>query len=163
MASLKIKKGFVVGLASWLNELALSGRQSRERTRFVKDLIEEYKTVDLERIAIVESFASKEEDGQTFKKVSTVDNSGKEIEGYDIPDTDMPEVNKQIADLFQEDYIVDITEANKERMAVIKDIILNTDYKFGPKEEDTLEEKQAKVRQAGDYDLWCEAFETIEV
>lgn len=161
MASLKIKKGFIVGLASWLNELNLSGKESRERTRFVKVLSDEWQKIEEDRKEIISRYVAKEEDG-AWKK--TVDNSsGKEVEVWDLSAEDKDKVTQETVDLYNEEFVLDITEANKERMALIKEIVLNTDYKFGPKETDSFDEKLAKMRQAGDYENWSEAFESAEV
>ena len=59
--ALKIKKQYLLGLGTWLNEQQVSGRVSRERTRFVTKIQEELAEIDKERITIAEEYAEKDE------------------------------------------------------------------------------------------------------
>ena len=66
MASLKIQNRYLLGLASWLNEQALAGRESRERSRFVTIVADQLAVVEKERKDIIDKYAEKEEDGTTL-------------------------------------------------------------------------------------------------
>jgi mRNA-degrading endonuclease HigB of HigAB toxin-antitoxin module len=154
----KIKKMFLLGLASWLAEQNLVGRLSRERSRFVQILSAEINKIEEERKAIIEKYVEKEEDGTTWKK--TVDNG---VERWSIPEEKQAEMQKEYADLMDEDFVLDIGEEHKAKTLTVKDILLNTDYKFGPQGTTNPAEAEAKVRQANDYEKWCEAFESLDL
>lgn len=156
--ALKIPNKFILGLASWLAEQPLGGRESRERSRFVTVASEHLQEVEKERKEIIEKFANKDEDGKP--KIITVDNGDSR---YDIPDEKKAEMEKEYLDLLDEEWVLDVSEGNKAKIKTTRDILLNTEYKFGPKEGDTTEEQIAKVRQANDYDKWCQFFEVLDL
>lgn len=156
MSSLILKNKHLVGLAGWLSELSLSGRQSRERTRFVNSLVERIKENEEERKKLVDKYCEKDENGK---------NKTKEVDGiavWDMTEDNIKKYTGEYTELLNEGFVIDILESNKERIDMVKDIILNTEYKFGPQESTPASEKEAKIRQAHDYHEWCEAFESIE-
>jgi hypothetical protein len=154
MTAFRIKKGQLVGLGSWLNEQQLSGRKSRERTRFVEDIQEELRQVEAARIALLEEHAEIDAEGKPVKEA---------VEGgqerYKLTEEATAEFQKAYSDLLSEDWIVDITEANREQISTVSDIVLNTDYRFGPRDEEPSWQREARMRQMNDYPHWCEAFE----
>lgn len=155
--ALKIKNRYLVGLGSWLQEQQLSGRESRERTRFVTLLQEQLNDVDKHRNEILEKYVGKDDKGNW----KTVVDNGKEK--LDVPADQEEAFFKEIEDLMDEEFVLDLLEGNKQKIRTVKDILLNTDYKFGPREGDSAEEREARIRQAADYEKWCEAFEAIEL
>lgn len=152
----RIEKAYLVGLANWLNEQQLDGRISRFRTRFVKDLSEAMQELDNERLDLAKNAADKDEDGNPLTEGEGA------AEHFVVPVDNQPALNDAVAELMKEEFVVDVTEANKEKMQIVRDIVLNTDYKFGPKEGDDAMESFRKTRQANDYDVWCEAFEALD-
>lgn len=156
--SLRIKNRYLLGLGSWLSILPLGGRESRERSRFVQIASDALVQMEKERKELIDKYAEKEEDGVTLKK--TVDNG---MERYVIPPEKTADLEREYAELLDEDFVLDIGEGHKAKIRTVRDILLNTDYKFGPAETDSPEEKAAKIRQAADYDKWCEAFETLDI
>lgn len=156
--ALKIKKLHLVGIASWLNEQQLAGKESRERTRFVGILAKEVEEFNKERNEIVNKYAEKDE--KTGKPKTIVDNG---TENFDIKKDKLEAYTKEMVDLQDEEFVLDIGEGHKSKIKTVKDILLNTDYQFGPKEGDDPKEKEAKLRQAGDYAVWCEYFEALEI
>jgi hypothetical protein len=163
MKAFRIKKAFLAGLAGWLNGLALSGRDSRERTRFVSLLVEGNMALEKDRKEVIGKFVEKETvNGEEIwkKTVSEGENSdGKEH--FVIPPEKIEDFKKEINDLFQEEFVLDIGEEHLEKMATVATIVLNTDYKFGPSEEDDREEARRKIIEANDYEEWCKAFEAV--
>lgn len=147
-------------MASWLSEQRLSGGASRSRTRFVETLSTAVQTMEKERQAIIEAVVNKEEDGKTWKKIPATE--GQE-EKWDIPVDKLPELEKEYGALLDESFILDITEANREIIKSVSHILLDTDYLFGPRENDSRDEVIARVRQMNDYPKWCEAFEGLEL
>ena len=63
--------------------------------------------------------------------------------------------------LIQEEWVVDVTEANQACIDAVKSIVLDTDYKFGPREGETPSQNAMRVQQMNDYPQWCEAFEAL--
>lgn len=157
MNSFKIKNKFIVGLGSWLNELQLSGKESRERTRFVSLLIDRLAEVEKFKIDLLDKYVEKDKKGEKKKKM---------IESTEIwdmsPENQIP-FSTDMNELMDEEFVIDVLEGNKEKVKVVKDIVLNTSYVFGPKDGDSAEEKQAKLRQMNDYNLWCDSFEAVVI
>lgn len=143
---IEIKNSHVLPLANWLSELNLNGRQSRERTRFVKTLANRHQENEKFRMELVEKYAKKDKKG---KIVKTEDGENIQIEKIE-------EFTKEATDLYEEKFVVDLLDESYE---ILKDIVLNTNYVFGPNPSSTQEEKLNKIRQANDYDVWCEIFE----
>lgn len=156
----KIKKAYLSGLATWLAKQKLEGRTSRERTRFVNSLTDAIKLLEKERQEIIGKFVEKEIDKKTKKEVwkkQTVENSTNWV----IQKGKEEEFNAEIKGLYEEDYTLSVTAEHKDKMACIKDIVLNTKYVFGV--DDFLPEpmKREKFIESTDYNVWCEAFENI--
>lgn len=156
----KIKKSYLPGLTSWLLNQRLDGKRSRERTRFVKMLNTEIKTLEQERLEIIGKYVVKEKakKGEKEKwKTTTVDNRNE----YVIEDGKREQFDEEIKALYDEDYILTVTAEHATKMACIKDIVLNTDYKFGADDSVHPALREQKIREAMDYDAWCESFEQI--
>jgi len=154
----KIQKAYVNGLATWLNALQLGGRDSRERTRFVSILADELKTIDAERVSIIEKYVTKDENNE-WQKI--VDSDG--LERWDVPADLEADLNKDVLELYQEDFVLDIGEEHLAKIKAVRDIVLNTDFLFGPSEDDSNVDKIRKIREANDYEEWCKAFEALEL
>lgn len=157
MTSFKIKNKYIIGLASWLNELSLQGIESRERTRFVNVLIERINENEKFRTDLLDKYVEKDTDGQKIKKTSE---TGEEV--WDISEDNSIIFAKEYNDLMDDEYVMDILDGNKQKLKVVKEIVLNTSYMFGPQEVDSIQEKQAKLRQMNDYEVWCQAFELVD-
>lgn len=153
MKTFRIEKTYLAGLATWLGEQQLAARPSRFRSRFLKDLSAEITQLDEERIALAREAAEKEEDGSA--KVEGVDNE----QHFVVSEDKQIELNQAVGDLMSEEYVVEITESNKEKMNAIRDILLNTSYAFGPRETDNPMQKQMHIYEMNNYDVWCAAFE----
>lgn len=134
-----IQKKYVLSLGNWLNSLALNGKQSRARTRFVALLQESLERLDKDRKQILEEYAKKDKDG----KPEIIEKDGQQ--NYDIPDADKDAFNVEIAALYDEDAELGGPETGPV-FVIVKDIVLNYDKEIDPS-------------IAGAYDKWCEAFE----
>lgn len=144
----KIKNYYVLGLASWLQELNLSGKESRVRSRFIKILSDRYQETDKFRQELVEKYGRKGSDG----KVETTD------DGKSFIVDDKEAFIKEINELYDEEFVINLEDYDK---VILSDIVLNTNYVFGPKDDMSQDEKVAKIRQANDYEMWCKSFEEI--
>lgn len=157
--TLKLQRGQLTPLCSWLNELNLQGSVSRNRTRFVALLIPEIEDTEKNRQEIVKSYAVKNEDGTA----KVVKNEVTGVDNFDIPQEGFVKVQLELNDLLSEFVSIDVLDGNKQKIKDVRDILLNTDYKFGPKEGDSEQEKNAKIRQMNDYEVWCTAFELLDL
>lgn len=177
MKTLTLKNIFLVpspeagveALQEWLAKRALHGKQSRSRTRFLKEILDRAREILDERQTIVVNHAEKKEikgeDGKVEEKpvmlylerdekgnlvlndnrpveVETTD--PKKGETYKIKDIDA--TKKEMEELLDEEYLIDITPANKDTIKDIKDILINVTDEFSG-------------AMATRYDEWCEAFE----
>lgn len=160
--ALKIPKRYLPSLSFWLQKQSLAGKESRIRTRFVKAINESIRITDAEKQEIIEKYVEKEKDKKTGKLVrKTVLDNG--VRKYAIKKGKEDVLNTELEDLYAEDYIMSVTPETKENIKVIKDILLNTEYKFGMKEGMSVAEQQDAVFEAQAYDVWCEAFEAVTV
>ena len=141
---IEIKNRYVLGLASWLNELQLSGKLSRTRTRFVNKLAERHKETDKFRIELVDKYAKKDKNGKNV------------MDGENVVLADVEAFSKEINELYDEVFTVG---SEKEAYGLLKHIVLDTDYVFGPAKDADGPERLAKLRQAEDYTEWCAVFE----
>lgn len=157
MTSFKIQNKFLVGLASWLSEIQLGGIESRERTRFVNILVERIQENEKFRLELLDKYTEKDEEGNKKKKMNEF-----EEEVWDLSPENTILYTKEFGELMDEDFVMDILDGNKQKIKVMKEVVLNTNYVFGPRDTDSPQEKIAKIRQMNDYDSWCQAFEKVE-
>lgn len=140
----------LVSLYSFLGDLKLHNRESRNRSRFMALLEPRVKEIQEERSKLATEYAEKNKDGQPV----SLDKSGKEtqnpseIVGYRIP----PENQKKLADEFQEimdeEFVVDVTPEREGTVKTVKEIVLDCDLEF-------------EGLMASQYDNWCQAFENM--
>lgn len=152
---LQIKKSNLVGLANWLNELSLEAKMSRVRTRFINELLESMKMTEKERQQIIGKYVNK-----------TKDKDGNEVwskdgDNWDIKKGSTEAFETELGELYDESFIMNLTPETEENIMTVKDILLNTKYKFGPSEDEHPAIKQQKIAQANEYVVWCEAFEAV--
>ena len=152
----KIKNKFLSGLVIWLQMQLLSGKDSRERTRFVslcQDRLKEYNGFYQ---GLMDKYIQKGKDGK-YETVKVGD-----LETYKfITKKDEEEHLKEVNDLFEEEFKIEITQLSGEMLRIIKNIVLNTEYRFGPKEGTSIDEKNTAIRLANEYSEWCQSFESI--
>lgn len=149
MKEVKIKNIHLLGLASWLNELELSGKETRIRSRFVTKLADRYQENEKFRVEMITKHSKLDEEGNPI-----IAEDGK---SYEFDDKDA--LVKELTDLYNEKFTVTLPD---DEFEALKKIVLDTDYVFGPKEGDNEQERIAKIRQANDYEVWCEVFESVE-
>jgi len=149
MKDFKIKNMHIAGLASWLNELQLKGSLSRVRSRLVGKLVQRYQENEKFRIELANKYAKKDKDG---KPLLNEDKTSYVMENQE-------EFNKELTELYDETFTCPL---EKDSILSLKYIVLDTDYVFGPKEGMSPQEQNAKIRQANDYGIWCQSFESIK-
>jgi hypothetical protein len=145
MEALKLKNRHLIPLGNWLATLELSGSDSRKRTRFVVALQGRLDEMEKERIKLAEKYCKKNNKGKPKMKK---DASGQQV--YDFSKENRDKFANEMNEYFEEDYVLDVLDSNKEELKAIKDVVLNTEEKFSG-------------RQATEYDEWCEAFEALNL
>ncbi len=157
MNEFRIQNRYLIGLCDWLSSLQLPGQDSRERTKFVDLCIEKISEIEIKRKETIDKYVKKDEKGNWLKK---------EIEGrhfWDIDENKLDEFNKEFDAISLEEFVIKIEDGNKSKLTKVRDLVLKTDYKFGPSDSDPIPTKQYKLRLAADYDHWCEAFEKLTI
>ena len=161
MKKLIFKNYFFIGnqmmgiesIVDWMVKQELSGKQSRIRTRFIKEIAERADEIGKIRKEMLIQYSEK--DKKTKEPIMfAIDEKGKEYETtdqklgkrYKIESNDKFE--KDFKGYLEEDYIINVTPANKDTINVIKGIVLDTEEKF-------------KGQMSAYYDEWATAFESI--
>ncbi len=157
MKNFKLKNRFLSSLVSWLQLQQLAGKESRERTRFVRVCQERLQEVNEFYKEIANKLVEKDEKGE-FKTRK----EGNELVYVFKEKKDEEDYLKELGDLHNEEFVLEINNSNKEQLKVVKNLVLNTEYKFGPKEGDSIALKQMDIKMANEYDLWCSAFEDLD-
>jgi hypothetical protein len=158
MASLTLKNRHLVGLCTWLQGLSLAGKESRERTRFVAICIPRIEEVERLKNDLGTRYCAK---NQKDGSLELLDIDGRKH--WSIPTEKQADFRKEHDELENEDFLIDLLEGNIAKVKTVRDLVLNTDFKFGPAEDDSEDERAAKVRLAKDYEEWCVAFEALTV
>lgn len=154
----EIKNKDIAPLLTWMGELGkLTGKQVRERTRFIdifRPRVEQNIKLWME---ILKKYSNLDEKGEPAKKMIGP------VEHFDIPEDKVESYEKEYSEFLDENYVLDITESNKITFREMKNLVLNTEFTFGPKEGDNPIESDKRIRQANDYAIWCKSFEKLEV
>lgn len=151
-----------VSFQQWLSSQMLHGAASRMRTRFLQGMAPRVKESDEVRLDLLKKYATKKksETKDENGKKSTVDlpvmldKEGKETtdpnvgKRYKIDPEKTEEFNKEYQAYLDENYVIDVTPANREAVYGVRDILLKSEEEFGG-------------RMALLYDEWCKAFEDI--
>lgn len=127
---------------NFLMELELPAKQSRMRTRFCKLGIERLNLIAEERMDIIKRYANLDENGE----IKQIKNS-EGILLWDVQDKDA--YNNDYRELMLEEWVVELSEENKDMLLTLKDSVLNLDVIL-------------KGKEAMQYDRWCEIVETIK-
>lgn len=153
----KLENKYISGFVNWFGMLGdLTAKQARMRGRFLTILVAQLNHVADSHKNILVKYSKKDENG----KPATVVVDG--IENYDIPQDQLEAFRKDDQELLDEVFALDVTAANSEMFETVKDLVINTQFTFGPKETDSDQVKQQKIAQMNDYDTWCNAFETAQ-
>lgn len=142
----------IVDLANWLVELKLHGKQSRQRTRFVKILAERVNELNAERQRLFDEYGEKNRKGEFIYvdgegKESTEPKAGLRLKMHKGKTEE--KFNEEFSTYLNEDYVLDVSPQTKDTIYGVREIILHTNEEFsGP--------------MASRYDEWCEAFENIK-
>jgi len=154
MKTLKLKNYFLYAggqsltLQSFLGGLMLHGKESRERTRFLKLISDRVQEVEKERIVLGEKNCKKNKKGELIY----TDKDGKEttdkLLGTSFIIENQKDFTKELTDYLGEEYVIDVSPANSETINTVKGIVLNTSKEFVGAE-------------ANLYNDWCTSLEDI--
>ncbi len=150
---LKLKNKLIPSLYEWLNGIFLVGKESRERIKFNKILIDRINEMGEIKQDMVKPHCKIDDKGKLRTKKESIgkDEKGKEIirDVFDFKNKKAKEAyNKEWDEYIEEELIIDVLEGNKSKIYTIRDILLNTDQKF-------------RGELAELHNLWCDAFEEL--
>jgi hypothetical protein len=138
---MRLPNYMVSSFTEFLLSLELPFRQSRLRSKLVKQARMQLKEIEEIRQELIEKYGEKDSEG----KVKT---ESKEDGSMFIPLKDVDGFNNDITELMQEDWIVEENESNKDMLLAAKDIILNYDGVL-------------KGEEAMQFDVYAEVFENL--
>lgn len=121
MANIRMHNIEVESLSSFLLELNLKGKESRMRTRFMKTLQEQVEVIRGEHQELIKQFAKFEGDEPVI-----VEKDGQQV--YDVEDLDG--FNKEYNELMLEQFVIEVTEANKDMIEVVRKAVIECDKEF---------------------------------
>ena len=152
-----MKARHIGNFATWLNSVQLLGKESRARSRFTK-ILTDYLSNDVEkqRVEIVKKYAKLDEEGNPSV---IIDSKARRI--FDVLPEKSEEMNKEYANLLEHSLELHVTDLNRETIATVKDVVLNSQFVFGPLDNDSEQIRQAKINLADNYSEWCESFEKV--
>ncbi|WP_342515407.1 DUF1617 family protein [Sutcliffiella sp. FSL R7-0096] len=134
---IQISYNYVAGIASFLINLKLKGKQSRHRTRLANLLIEKNKQIAEEELELIKEYAGVNENGAPNKK---------ENGNFDIED--VAGFKQQQEELLSEKFIIEGGD-HHGMLKTVKAIVLDYDGEVAGSE-------------AFAYDHICEAFENAD-
>jgi hypothetical protein len=141
--------GLSLTLQSFLNSLMLHGKECRERARFVKMIEGRVLEVETERVKIGEINCKKNKKGELVY----ADKDGKETtdknQSRSFIIDNQEAFQKELQEYLAEEFIIDITPANKQTILTVKDLILNSN-------------KDMNGQESIAYIEWCESFEQVK-
>jgi len=141
--ALKLNNGQLRLLVEWLQErtpgmpLMLHGSKARARNRFFTIVQPRLKELEEGRVEIAEKYSKKDKEGKARLK---------EDKSYDIDEDKQEVLNKELTDLFAEEYLIDILPSNKETLKEIKEMVLNLEREFN-------------MQDGALYSVICDSFE----
>ena len=135
-------------LGQWLQSIALSGQESRQRTKFLELLAPTGREIEKKRLDMLEDYAEKDTLGLPRKKMKMDPAIQKEREHYDLTEESEKKFQKEFEIYLKSECIISVDDGNMEKVKVVRDIILNTRHEF-------------RGEAAAMYDAWCEAFESL--
>lgn len=131
---MKIKNIELEQYIQFLDQLDLSGTQSRMRTRF-KNLLIEYNTrFHQERLDIIKTYSNLDENGN----IKIIKNKDREIP--DWKENGEENANKEFQELCFEDVVIEENEERKQILLSVKDAILNCNKTFSGEDADFYDE-----------------------
>ena len=154
----RMKARHIGNFATWLNSVQLLGKESRARSRFTK-ILTDYLSNDVEkqRVEIVKKYAKLDEEGNPSV---IIDSKARRI--FDVLPEKSEEMNKEYANLLEHNLELHVTDLNRETISTVKDVVLNSQFVFGPLDNDPEQVRQAKIALADNYTEWCESFEKLD-
>ena len=139
----------VESMQEWLARQMLHGKESRARTRFLRLINDRVVEIAEETKKIAEDNCEKNKTGRFIYTDKDGKDTTDQAKGVNYKVIKVEKFNKEMNDYRQEDYKIDITQANSETVYGVRDMIMNT------KEEFT-------GNMAVMYDEICQSFEDIK-
>ena len=140
---MRIPNHLVSPFTDFLLSLELPFRQSRMRSKLVKQARNYLQELQGEEQELLKKYGDKDEEGKLITKVN--EDNGNTYVPLDSID---PQFYKDLSILMQDDWVIDESESNKDMLTTVREIILNY--------EGTLSGEQAMQ-----FDVYADAFENL--
>lgn len=149
----KLENKYLSSLSQWLELQSLSSKENSHRIKFVIILQDKLKNIKEVYASIIEKYVEKDKNGQ-YKTEKDGD-----LVVFAFSDEKKKEAYlKELTEKYDEEFIIEETEDNKEMLETIKNIINNTTYKFGPRPESDKQERMRDIRIAYECEKWKKSF-----
>jgi len=149
----KLRNKYLSSLSQWLELQSLTSKENTYRIGFITLLQNKLKEIKVLYSNIIESYVEKDKKGN----YKTKEENGVQVFSFK-DEKDKEDYLKELTDEYEKEFTIEETDENKEIMKAIKDIVLNTTYKFGPKPESDKQEQMRDIRIAYEYEEWKKAF-----
>src|SRR3990167_9577851 len=143
---IKLERGSVISLVSWLKQQPLAGLKSRSRTRFLQVIYSVIREFDSFRMKGVDKYANRDE---KTKEVVIIEDAYNERMEYEFTPENRKAFEEEVATYLKEVVEIELEPKLREDYGFVKGLVLNTQVEF-------------KGVQAEEYDKWCSALETEE-
>lgn len=152
MNKLILKNKHLPALSDWLSSLALGGKESRERTKFIELLRPGISELFSLRQGLLFKYAEKDEAGKPKMKTEEVpqaDGTIKDKSTFDLTDENSKKFKEELTEFLNKDFVIE-AEGNKSKLLAVKDLVLNSSQTF-------------RGELAEFYAEWAECFEAMEL
>lgn len=123
----KIKNMYLQASASFLYDLTLRGKQSRQRSKLVRVLNEKLKELAEDELNLIKEYTGEDAEGNPIKNKQG---------SYDVSDT--AKFRKEQQELLEEEAVIE-GEGNREMIKVIKQILADYDGDISGKNADAFD------------------------
>jgi len=138
---MRLKNYEIETFTNLLFNMKLKSRDSRMRTRLVRQLDEYWQSVfQAERTELISQYAKKDVNGEIVLNEDRTQAI--------LIEESIPEFNAEFNMLMNEEYVIEENETNREMLLIVAHLILNCELEFNGND-------------AVMYDNWCEKFEEI--
>jgi len=114
--SFKIKNKYINFLFKLL-DIPLHGEERRERDAFIKVLLQKERDAEDERLSLLQELSKKDKNG---KPIIKADNN------YDLTPENLTLFQKELTDLMEAYFIIDIFDSNKKQISTVIRLFENT-------------------------------------
>jgi len=109
-----------------LLDIPLHGKEARARQRFLNLIVPRLQEIESERVRLNKELAIKDEKGEPIIEEKINSLTGQKDKGYKHSTESLEKLNKELEDLQNEFYGIDILGSNREDIAFVKKLVLES-------------------------------------